>query len=224
MNFSYYVSNGGRNLKFNKLSLLLGFVLGIVILLVCSILLGAFPLRLLSPSLADWLVLVETIVLAITFVALIIQLRLQGRDIHEQINANQVSTFLEISKILSTDDARKDREYIYCDMPDISEKRLLPKEDWAKANRVWTSFDHVGLLIERGLINEEIVMEEWCETIIKCWDKLKDYINQQREMRGGRYQKYFELLTTRAREYHKKHYPNEQIKYFKKEEQRGFFV
>lgn len=193
------------------LSGIVGFALGAVTVL-AYLMIRALSLTAVEINFPNLLSFIETVVLSITLIFLALQIRYQGKDIREEINARQVEVLFQIFSSLDTDKAKENRKYVYTKLPDAKEK--LSERDLKIANDVWTSLDHVGLIVKYGLADEELVMEMYCEAIIKCWLKLKDHIFLQRKERGGRYQKYFEMLAKRAEEYHKSKYPNDRIQFY----------
>jgi hypothetical protein len=74
-------------------------------------------------------------------------------------------------------------------------------------NKVWVSFDHVGLMISFKLVSKKMVFEMYYDTIINCWETLKPYIQREREIRQGRYQEYFEKLYIMSVKFRDKNYP-----------------
>jgi hypothetical protein len=204
-------------MKYDKTSFVLGVLIGVSGLLISIILARSFADAIGNADLSklafsDLLLLIQTLIFGPTLIGLIFQIRLQGKDLEESAKSRQVSALFEVFNNISTDQARKDRKYVYNNLPDAMEG--LPENGWRIANRVWTSLDHVGLLVENGLVDEKLVMEMYCELIIKCWIKLRPHIEMLRVKQGGRYQKYFELLATRAEAYHRAKYPNEKIKFY----------
>ena len=84
---------------------------------------------------------------------------------------------------------------------DIAALDELPKNpnkvkngQWDQIYSVSHSFNRVGLLVERGLLQQDILLGMYAETIISTWNKLKPYIDHKRETKIRRYQHYFEKL------------------------------
>ena len=159
-----------------------------------------------SFTFSDSLLLIETVVLSITLVFLVVQIGFQGDEIDEEAKSRQIDSLTQMFGSLDTDEASMNRKFVFTKLPDVTK---ASEEDWRVASKVWVSLDHVGLLVEYGLINEELVMEMYVETIIRCWIKLRAYVILERQKRGElgrRYQKYFELLAKKAEKYYIKHF------------------
>ena len=173
-------------------------------------------------SFSDILLFVETVVLAATLVGVGYQIAVQRRELRETSKNRQGSFMFEVFKGLSTDQARTDRSYIYGgSLPEPG--KTLSDETWNTMNRVWTQLNHLGLFVEKRLIEEDLVMELYWDVIIKCWNRLEGHLKVQRERRhNNMYQRYFEILAQRTLKYRQEHYPNEDIKYY--DETHGFFV
>jgi len=163
-------------------------------------------------SYSDIVLTVETIVFSGTLIVMVWQIWLFRTQLREMAKERHLGAFIELFKILSSDQAREDRKYVYNKLP--SQAGPLSKEDFSKAERVWASLDYVGLLIDYGIIPENLVMEMYHEMFIKCWMKLEPHIKYQQKIRGGRYQKYFQKLVERSEKYHKEYYPKEKIEIY----------
>jgi hypothetical protein len=86
------------------------------------------------------------------------------------------------------------------------------KADYWRLHAVWTSFDKVGAMVHFELIPRDIILELYCESIIRCWHRLKPYIERERERLGhDQYQKYFEELYHTAVEYKGETYGREDL-------------
>jgi len=107
-------------------------------------------------------------------------------------------------ELLSALDQKERRKKI-CSLP--KEGRPLTPEEWASAEPVSNLLDHIGVMIEQGLLLEDVLLEEMGEMVISMWDRLHIHIEELREGKHGRaqpmprFQMYFQRLAERARKY-----------------------
>ncbi len=128
----------------------------------------------------------------------------------EMTKARTLEAFTRTLDELSSQQAAEARRYVYgCTLPPLDQ--IVPgTEVYTKLYNVYLPFDKVGLLIERKLIPEDIVLEMYGESIIIIWNKIKSHIYEERKRTGReRYQMYFEKLYTRSIRYLSKQYPQE---------------
>jgi hypothetical protein len=95
----------------------------------------------------------------------------------------------------------------------------LDRETWDAVERTATAFDAVGLMVHKGLVDEDLVMERYLEVIIPLWPKVKPYLEYRRAGKGGGWE-YFERLYERAERYRLRHYPHRDYRSFTPQERR----
>jgi len=77
------------------------------------------------------------------------------------------------------------------------------REAWASWARVGRFFDGVGILVRRGLIDVDLVMDELRELILFSWDKMKPWVYEVRmEMNSPQTWENFEYLAEETRKRH----------------------
>ncbi|MFH2110542.1 MAG: DUF4760 domain-containing protein [Candidatus Bathyarchaeota archaeon] len=77
------------------------------------------------------------------------------------------------------------------------------REAWASWARVGRFFDGVGILVRRGLIDMDLVMDELRELILFSWDKMKPWVYEVRvEMKSPHTWENFEYLAEETRRRH----------------------
>jgi hypothetical protein len=209
--------------RFN-LAIILALIFSVcsLFMTVCLMILNIVTIVHVQMNFSDILLFAETIVLAATLIAVGYQIAVQRRELRESTKNRQGSFMFEVFKGLSTEEARKDRSFIFGNSLPGPDKTLSDPA-WKTMNNVWTQLNQLGLYIEKGLIEEDLVMELYWDVILKCWNKLEGHLKVQRDKRhNNMYQKYFEILAKRAEKYRKEHYPNEDIKYYN--EASGFFL
>jgi hypothetical protein len=74
------------------------------------------------------------------------------------------------------------------------------RETWASWARVGRFFDGVGILVRRGLIDVDLVIDELRELILFSWDKMRPWVYGVRlEMKSPHTWENFEYLAEEAR-------------------------
>ncbi|MDB5392088.1 MAG: hypothetical protein JWM11_7734 [Planctomycetaceae bacterium] len=80
-----------------------------------------------------------------------------------------------------------------------------PYESWTEKDRqaaeeVCVAYDMAGILIRRGIIPEEIIVENWGESIKRCHEAAKDLLREARKQWGEQFWDDFSWLASRVRE------------------------
>lgn len=71
-------------------------------------------------------------------------------------------------------------------------------KDFLQMYRVWVSFDNLGIMVAHGLLDEDIALAMFHESIVHCWERLAPHIDEERKSRDGHYQVFFEDLYRRS--------------------------
>ena len=80
---------------------------------------------------------------------------------------------------------------------------LVDREAWASWARVGRFFDGIGILVRRGLIDVDLVIDELRELILFSWDKMRPWVHEVRlEMNSPHTWENFEYLAEAARRRH----------------------
>ena len=131
------------------------------------------------------------------------------RQLREMTRTRHLEAMLRVFEMMGGDEPRMQRRFIFTELKS-SPDRVTPEERW-KIEQVSVTFDRIGRLVQLGLVPEEELFAGHCEVIIRCWRRLKPYIEYHRQQLGGRHAKVFEGLATLAEAYHKRHFPNDRI-------------
>lgn len=118
----------------------------------------------------------------------------QLKLIRKQLN---LTAFSDIHKELHSPQGKEDRKFVY-NLPDnydfskiLDQKKMKKQKE--KIERVCDSFEHAGLLIKADLIDKELFFKSFYTVLIKCWNKLENYVNLRRKD-NKRYAKYFKEI------------------------------
>ncbi len=126
----------------------------------------------------------------VVFVAFLVAMR----QIGEATRSRSLDGFIEISRELNEDSARKDRKFIY----DGLSQDLSP-ENFERVERIWVMFDRMGVLVEHGLVPADVALSMYFDVVIKTWIKSKNLINNKRLERDSKiYMMYFQKLVRRC--------------------------
>ena len=125
------------------------------------------------------------LVILITAIFAIFQLR-------EVVMSRKVSAFISVCQYLQKEDARKARDILI---------KVLGKDfkDWSKeeieaAEKSCSTYDIAGIMVSKKLIEKDLILDEWRNSIIKCWEAAKPMIIEYRKDRGEDFWDDFEKL------------------------------
>lgn len=68
------------------------------------------------------------------------------------------------------------------------------KDERTRAERVCATYDIAGILIQQGIVPKEIIVDNWGDSIKKCYNAASKLIKEVREERGVDYWDDFEWL------------------------------
>ena len=114
----------------------------------------------------------------------------------------------QIYKELDSSDTQQARRYVYRNraiyqaLAKTGEAKLgeLPEEARRNAERVSSTFDRIGYVIDKELIPADLVLDGYSHIIARCWTALEPFVQSVRAYRGEKdYQQYFEDLGQRAK-------------------------
>ena len=136
--------------------------------------------------------LVEATVVTATAILVFIQLK-------EMAAARSLEALSRVFDTVTTEEMSEARRYVLSqELPPPGE---ASPEVYRKMHKVWVSFDNLGLLVDHGMLPEEIALDMFYDTVVRCWQKLETHIQHERETRGTKYQKFFEMLYHRSVEH-----------------------
>jgi hypothetical protein len=105
----------------------------------------------------------------------------QAKELKKSASAEAFST---ISRLLDENEVRMAR----CTLITISKKFCSwtqPEKDAAEF--VCSRFGSVGIMVRNKLVFEEMIIEEWGYSIIKCYEKAQPMISEYRNPSGNEY-------------------------------------
>jgi hypothetical protein len=128
----------------------------------------------------------------------------------QSAETRQTQLFMQLLVLYDNKDFMNDYAVIAYDMQydDLDDwvKKYGAKEArqcWASWARVGRFFDGAGILVKRGLIDSDLVVEEMREQILLTWDKVKPWVYEIRvKMRSPHTWENFEYLAGEARKKH----------------------
>jgi len=130
------------------------------------------------------------LVILITAIFAVLQLR-------EITKSRKVAAFMTLSQFLQQDEVRKARRTLI---------GILGKEfeDWSKeeieeAEKVCSTYDVAGIAVSKNLIEGDLVVNEWRDSLIKCWEAASPMIMEYRKKRGKDFWDDFEKLYEMAK-------------------------
>ncbi len=152
-------------------------------------------------------VLVTAASVSVAAIYYIMTLRVQQDNMKHTLETRQTQLFMELLTLYDNKDFLKDYAKIaydtqYDDFEDWIRKygAHANREYWASWARVGRFFDGAGILVKRGLIDSDLVVEEMREQIILTWDVVKPMVMGMREsMRSPHTWENFEYLAGEAR-------------------------
>ena len=115
--------------------------------------------------------------------------------------ANKASAFSIIFSTLQSEDIREARKKILETNESYSNWTIDLKNN---AEKVGQTYDTIGIMLKRGVVPYSYVVEEWHDSIIKCWEKTKDMIHEYRDYRSDDFWDDFETLYDKSIELEKK--------------------
>ena len=162
----------------------------------------------------DWQIVaaIGTWLLAGGLIFAILQVRQMGKNTNAQVA-------VELFKELRKEEILKTLRKIYRRKP-TDLKRLLNisteeenKEDATLRDdieKVTDNLELLGALVAQEIFDTKIAIEAYSgSTVLRCWYKLKEYIEEVRKQRGGLYCKYLEDFAWRTWDYQSRKSPQE---------------
>lgn len=123
--------------------------------------------------------------------------------------ANRASAYSIIFSILQSEEIREARKKILGTNEPYSNWTIDLKNH---AEKVGHTYDTIGIMLKRGVVPYSYVVEEWHDSIIKCWEKTKDMIGEYRGYRGDDFWDDFETLYEKSTDFEKSHKIREKMK------------
>jgi len=103
-------------------------------------------------------------------------------QLKEVSRSRKVTAFMNLSQFLQQQEIREARGALI----QASGKDL---KDWSQdeikaAEKACSSYDVAGIMVSRKLIERDLIVNEWRDSIIKCWEAAKPMIIEYRRNRG----------------------------------------
>ena len=146
-------------------------------------------------------------VISATAIAAVIQLR------HLRAS-NQIAAFQNLQDDLNAPGFRDALHYIYNDLqvklqdPAFrytcaypSARTEADQEAWVKVNIIGSYFEHMGSMLNGGLLDSALVLGNWSRNAVAIWKALEPIIALMRRVDGTTVYENFEYLVVRSREW-----------------------
>ena len=129
------------------------------------------------------------LVILITAIFAVLQLR-------EISRSRKVTAFMNLSQFLQREEIREARRILI----GTSGKNFgdWSKEEIEAAEKACSTYDVAGIMVSKKLIERDLVVNEWRDSIIKCWEAAKPMIEEYRKKRGKDFWDDFEKLYKEA--------------------------
>jgi hypothetical protein len=147
------------------------------------------------------------LVIAATAIAAVVQLR------HAR-SSNHIAALNEIRETVETPDFQAAQHFVMSELPAkvqdaafryqfekptarTDETRLLI----GKVNAIGNFYEGMGVLVRTGLVDRELVMQMWADTLINSWERLTPFTVLGRRRAGIAVWENFEYLTVLAQDW-----------------------
>lgn len=129
--------------------------------------------------------------------ATLITLIFAALQLKEISRSRKVTAFMDLYQFLQREEIRKARGVLI----GISGKNFI---DWSNeeikaAEKASHTYDVAGMMVSEKLIEEDLVVNERQDSIIKCWEAAKPMIMEYRKNRGEDFWDDFERLYEKAK-------------------------
>jgi hypothetical protein len=125
----------------------------------------------------------------------------------------RMESLIEFFKILNADDHREARRMTYSAFKEYhcgkKGSEIFHLGKFRKyVSMVRADMDQIGTLYHHNLFPRKIFLEAYWNTVLLCWEALRDNIESERLQRGyPTYMKYFEELKDKCKSYGRKYHP-----------------
>ena len=119
-------------------------------------------------------------------------------QLREIQSSRKLSAFISVRQFLQEESKRRARKILITvlsgkDFKDWSEEEI------ETAEKACESYDFVGIMVSKKLIEKDFIVTEWRDSIIKCWEAAKPMIIKYRKTRGKDYWDDFEKIYRMAK-------------------------
>ncbi len=124
-------------------------------------------------SAINWMAIsaVSSAATGIVILASVVYLAIQ---VHSARRAMQFQAFLALTnKLIDEDEARARGKVILC--------HSKPIDNWSQEERGWAervcrTYDFAGQVVKHKFLREEIVLDEWGDSLRRCWTVLRPFV------------------------------------------------
>jgi hypothetical protein len=148
----------------------------------------------------DALTLIATVANAISAAAVAVSLLLLLLQLKRMRFTQEVTVALGLYDRSTSSEMLEAASWVKTSMPvDLNyEHYRTDSEIRTRLERLWYYFEFLGVLVERGYVNEDIVFDQQGAFIAGIWDKTQHLILARRQDRGSpQYMENFEILRQR---------------------------
>ena len=126
------------------------------------------------------------------------------KQLEQQKKEHRLQETLTILKELQTQELFNQRRYIYENLPETIEgvdgNQL--KAHMRKVDLAIVAFNRIGYLMDKGYVDTESILENHWSVVWRCWQKSKNLIKWEREIRNEpKHFEEFEYLFNLSEEY-----------------------
>jgi len=118
-------------------------------------------------------------------------------QLREISKSRRFTSFMNLSQFLQRDETRKARGILIAlsgkDFKDWSQEEI------GQAEKACSTYDVAGIAVCKNLIEKDLVVDEWRDSLIKCWEAAKPLIMKYRKTRGKDFWNDFEELYEAAK-------------------------
>ena len=137
-------------------------------------------------------VIISIASLIVSAIALLMALR------RNRLTAKQMTLASAISVINWLDAVRPERHLLYKIREQKKPFKEWSEEEKAAANKVTRQYDILGVLEKLGYIDPEFVDRFWAISAVEVWEICREWVNNERSLRGPNHLWEFEQLAKRV--------------------------
>ena len=115
-------------------------------------------------------------------------------ELREIKRSRQINAFLDVYNFLQNEDTRKARGILINLGKSRKKFNDWTPEEINEAEKVSQTYDAVGVMISNKFIAKKLIIKEWRNSIILCWEAAEPMIKKYQKMRGTDFQDDFERL------------------------------
>ena len=133
------------------------------------------------------------------------------RQVQEMKLARELDVAVTLDDWLHNPEATADRYFVMSELPPNPDEAT--HEQVQRAHTVWNILQRVARWVNLGLFPDRLIIENNGALFVRCWARLKPYIQQERLLLGEYpskpyYAKDFERFAKKCYEYLRREYPN----------------